>query len=154
MLLSQKRDEGVTAMPLHDAAPPVEGTLESALYARDLDACESFYRGILGLPVVAHVPGRHVFFRVAESMLLVFDPRATSRPARPGALPVPPHGSTGAGHFCLRVAADRLDDWRRHLAACGVDIEADFRWPNGARSIYLRDPAGNSIELSEAALWA
>ena len=28
------------------------------------------------------------------------------------------------------------------------------RWPNGARSIYVRDPAGNSLEFAEPALWA
>jgi catechol 2,3-dioxygenase-like lactoylglutathione lyase family enzyme len=35
----------------------------------------------------------------------------------------------------------------------GVAIEADFRWPNGARSIYVRDPAGTSVELAERPLW-
>ena len=30
---------------------------------------------------------------------------------------------------------------------------ADFQWPNGARSIYFRDPAGNSIEIAEPRLW-
>ncbi len=136
-----------------NAAPPVEGTLESALYTTDLAAAEAFYHGILGLAVIARVPGRHVFFRVGDSVLLLFDPRATARPPRPGGLPVPPHGATGPGHYCLRVAGRSLDDWRAHFDACGTPVEADFVWPNGARSLYVRDPAGNSIELSEARLW-
>ena len=42
--------------------------------------------------------------------------------------------------------------------AAGVAIEADFRWPGGdgvpgARSIYVRDPAGNSVEFAEPRLW-
>lgn len=136
-------------------APPVLGTLESALYAADLDAAEAFYAGTLGLPVVARQPGRHVFFRVGGSILLVFDPAATALPPAPGArLPVPPHGAHGPGHFCLCVAAEALPAWRDHLLAAGVAIEADFRWPNGARSIYVRDPAGNSVEFAEPALWA
>lgn len=138
----------------HSPAPPVEGTLESALYADDLGEMETFYHGILGLPVVARVAGRHVFFRVGSSMLLVFDPRATAQPPKPGGLPVPAHGAEGRGHYCLQVAHDRLDDWRRHLESQGIGIEADFIWPNGARSLYLRDPAGNSIEISERLLWA
>ena len=32
--------------------PAIAGTLESALYARDLDRAEAFYGGTLGLPVV------------------------------------------------------------------------------------------------------
>ena len=26
-------------------------------------------------------------------------------------------------------------------------------WPNGARSLYFRDPAGNSVEIAEPRLW-
>lgn len=136
-------------------APPVLGTLESALYTDDLDAAEAFYAGTLGLEVVIRQPGRHVFFRAGGSILLLFDPAATARPPAPGArLPVPPHGTRGPGHYCLSVAAETLDDWREHLEGAGVAIEADFRWPNGARSIYVRDPAGNSLEFAEPALWA
>jgi hypothetical protein len=35
----------------------------------------------------------------------------------------------------------------------GFPVEADFRWPNEARSIYVRDPAGNSVEFAEPRLW-
>ncbi len=135
-------------------APPVLGTLESALYAADLDAAEAFYSGILGLQVIARQAGRHVFFRVGASVLLVFDPSATDHPPQPGAaLPVPGHGAHGRGHYCLSVAAEHLDGWRAHLEEAGVTVEADFRWPNGARSIYVRDPAENSVEFAEPGLW-
>ena len=39
------------------------------------------------------------------------------------------------------------------LESFGVEIEADFEWPNGARSVYVRDPDGNSIEFAEPKLW-
>ncbi len=136
-------------------APPVAGTLESALYTTDLAAADEFYGTILGLEPVGQVAGRHVFFRVGDSVLLIFNPEATARPARPdSALPVPAHGASGPGHYCFTVAARDLDAWRRHLEAAGVAIEADFGWPNGARSIYVRDPAGNSVEFAEPGLWA
>lgn len=136
-------------------APPVLGTLESSLYARDLVAAERFYAGTFGLAVIARQEGRHVFFRVGESILLVFNPEATADGPRPGAnLPVPAHGASGPGHYCLAVADGALDAWRAHLLAEGIVIEADFRWPNGARSIYVRDPAGNSVELADPRLWA
>lgn len=136
--------------------PPVLGTLESALYADDLDAARTFWAEVMGLEAFQSVPGRHVFFRVAPSqVLLVFNPAATEQPPGPGArLPVPPHGARGPGHFCLAVQPDQLDAWRAHLTARGIAIEADFQWPNGARSLYLRDPAGNSIELADPAIWA
>ncbi len=126
--------------------------LEAALYAEDLDAAEAFYAGVLGLEVVLRKEGAHIFFRCAGAILLVFDPRATENQSG-GALPVPPHGAQGAGHLCLAASGAEIDRWRARLEAVGIAIEADFRWPNGARSLYLRDPAGNSLEFAEPRLW-
>ncbi|MCF3973162.1 VOC family protein [Paracoccus salsus] len=139
--------------------PSLLGTLESALYADDLDKATAFWRDVIGLSPFQTVPGRHVFFRVSDKphpqVLLVFRAKATRRPPAPDArLPVPPHGASGPGHFCLAASPGALDAWRSHLIASGIAIEADFLWPNGARSIYFRDPAGNSIELADPAIWA
>ena len=131
-----------------------DGILETALYVNDLDAAEAFYGDVIGLDKIAEVPGRHVFFRCGEGVLLLFVAEQTVKPPNNPAMPVPPHGATGPGHACFRVAGDRLDAWRVHLEDQGVAIEADFHWPNGARSLYFRDPAGNSLEISEPKLWS
>jgi catechol 2,3-dioxygenase-like lactoylglutathione lyase family enzyme len=128
--------------------------LETVLYAGDLAAAEAFYGGVLGLAVHARVAGRHVFFRCGDQMLLVFDPGVTVAAPKPGAkLPVPPHGAIGAGHVCFAATAAELERWRQHLVAHGLAIEADFVWPSGGRSIYVRDPAGNAIEFAEPSIW-
>ncbi len=134
--------------------PCVRGVLEAALYVDDLDAAEAFYGVVLGLEKIVRAGNRHVFFRAGETVVLLFNPEETRKPAGNPALPVPPHGAQGAGHLCFRVEEASLDVWRRRLEAAGVVIEADFRWPNGARSLYFRDPAGNSLEMAPAALWA
>ncbi|MFW6077393.1 MAG: VOC family protein, partial [Hyphomicrobiales bacterium] len=123
------------------------GMLETVVYADDLDAAHAFYNGILELPVVTSAPGRHVFFRCGNGMLLVFNPQATAVPPGEDALPVPPHGAHGPGHACFRAGASEIAMWRERLTAAGVAIESDFEWPRGGRSIYVRDPAGNSIEF-------
>jgi catechol 2,3-dioxygenase-like lactoylglutathione lyase family enzyme len=134
--------------------PKVLGTLESALYAPDLDAAEAFYAGVVGLSVIARQAGRHVFFRVGGSVLLVFDPGATRIEAPLDApIRVPVHGATGQGHYCFSVDPASLGAWAQHLAASGCPVERDVIWPNGARSIYVRDPAGNSIEFADPRLW-
>jgi catechol 2,3-dioxygenase-like lactoylglutathione lyase family enzyme len=132
--------------------------LETALYAADLAAAEAFYGGLLGLEVVGRVSGRHVFFRVGPGILLVFNPVATERAATEladanPALPIPLHGARGPGHVCFAASRDEIAAWRARLQAAGVDIEAEFDWPGGARSLYFRDPAGNSIEFAEPRLW-
>lgn len=127
--------------------------LESSLYADDLDACEAFYRDVLGLAVQGKVPGRHVFFQCDGQMLLLFSATATAKVSASPTLPVPPHGAHGPGHVCFRATAAEIDQWRRRLQAHGVTIESDFVWPSGGRSIYFRDPAGNSLEFAEAKIW-
>lgn len=128
--------------------------LESALYVDDVDAAEAFYANVMGLERIVKVAGRHVFFRCGSGVLLLFNPDATAKPPSPDAkLPVPPHGTTGAGHLCFAGTDEEIERWRAHLDGNGVAIEADFRWPSGGRSIYFRDPAGNSIEIAEPRIW-
>jgi catechol 2,3-dioxygenase-like lactoylglutathione lyase family enzyme len=130
------------------------GVLETVLYADDLVAAERFYRDVLGLVPFTKAPDRHLFYRCGDSqVLLIFNPTATARPPAPGALPVPPHGAHGPGHVCFRASAAEIDAWCRRLEAHGVAIEADFEWPKGGRSIYLRDPAGNCLEFAEPRIW-
>ena len=132
----------------------IDAVLETCLYVSDLDAAKEFYGESLGLPIVAHVPERHVFFRCGEGMLLVFDPAQTAASAgQVGGVPVPPHGASGAGHVCFRIEADALPHWRERLLAAGIEIEAQIEWPRGGASIYVRDPAGNSVELAPARIW-
>lgn len=132
----------------------VSGILEIVLYADDLEAAQSFYTQVLGLALYAKVPGRHVFFRCGDQMLLIFNPDATNRTPAVGARPpVPPHGARGPGHLCFRASAAEIDDWRERLKTHGVAIETEFEWPEGGRSLYFRDPAGNSVEFAEPRIW-
>lgn len=136
-----------------EPAPPA-AILETALYAPDLDAAEAFYGTLIGLPKVTRAGNRHLFFRLPAAMLLIFNPAETVRPPAPDALPVPPHGAVGSGHLAFAASDAEIEGWRRRLAGAGVAIEADFRWPgSGARSLYVRDPAGNSVEFAEPRLW-
>ena len=132
---------------------PPAGILESALYVDDLDAAERFYTELLELPLIRREAGRHVFLRCGSGVLLLFDPEATETPPPEGALPVPPHGARGAGHLCFRAEAGDIARWRARLEAAGVAIESAFEWPQGGRSIYFRDPAGNSLEFAEPRIW-
>jgi len=130
-----------------------QGVLESALYCPNLEAAERFYREVVGLDLIARQPGRHVFLRCGEGVVLLFDPEATAAPPNPGALPVPPHGARGPGHLAFRIPEAEVDGWRERLRAAGVEIESEVRWPRGGHSLYVRDPAGNSVEFATGSLW-
>jgi catechol 2,3-dioxygenase-like lactoylglutathione lyase family enzyme len=44
--------------------------------------------------------------------------------------------------------AEDLEAWRKQLRQAGISIERQVDWPEGGRSIYFRDPAGNVVELA------
>jgi catechol 2,3-dioxygenase-like lactoylglutathione lyase family enzyme len=124
--------------------------LETCLYAEDLEAAERFYRDVLGLEFYSRQLGRHVFFRCGRQMVLLFNPRETELPATPA---MPLHGGRGPGHVAFAAMPEEIDPWRDHLTAHSVAIETEIDWPGGGKSLYFRDPAGNSLEVGTRAIW-
>lgn len=134
---------------MNATTPPIGGVHESALYVDDLHAARRFWEG-LGFIPVAEKEGRHVFLRVGNDMLLLFNADATLHPSGDA----PPHGASGPGHVAFDVPDhDALHAWVAHLEAARVPIETRVDWPNGGASIYFRDPSGNSIELITRGAW-
>jgi catechol 2,3-dioxygenase-like lactoylglutathione lyase family enzyme len=132
-----------------ESEPGVRGVIETGIYVDNIEAAEAFYGGILGLRTIGKEAGRHVFFQAGDcGVLLAFLPEATLR----GDV-LPAHGAKGPGHFALGIERPSLDDWRERLNTCGVAIEKEVQWPAGGKSLYFRDPAGNSVELVTPGLW-
>ncbi|HZN33731.1 MAG TPA: VOC family protein [Pirellulaceae bacterium] len=123
--------------------------LETSLYVDDLARAEHFYVEILGLSLVSRQEGRHVFLRCGQRMLLLFNPLGS----RQSSDQFPPHGAFGPGHVAFGVAESSLDHWSAYLAERGIPIERVIDWPQGGRSLYFRDPAGNSLELATPRIW-
>jgi catechol 2,3-dioxygenase-like lactoylglutathione lyase family enzyme len=130
--------------------PGIAGVLETIVYGRDTAAMTTFYGEQLGLRRVGDVDELGVSFRLPDGgMLLVFDPALSARPGRA----VPSHGTEGPGHVAFTVPPGTLDVWRELLVARGLEIERDVDWGRDSRSVYVRDPAGNSVELVEGDPW-
>jgi catechol-2,3-dioxygenase len=121
---------------------------ETVLYARDLVAVEQFYRDVFGLEVLGRGAVAAVF-RCGDGVLLIFNPDVAQRTDRG----VPSHGTEGPGHLAFAMPMDELDSWREHFRAHNVQIEMEVAWPEGGCSIYVRDPAGNSVELAPPTIW-
>lgn len=137
----------------------ITGIYETILYGEDLDAMERFYGEVIGLRLVSSMEERSRGFRVGPTqMLLVFRASVTKL----GHPTVPTHGATGEGHVAFSIERGTYDAWRARLMEAGLEIEKEVEWPveaaagvevTGARSLYVRDPAGNSVELVEGDLW-
>jgi len=127
----------------------VEHILETCLYVDDLTKAERFYADVLGLTFVSRQEGRHAFFRCGERMLLLFNPLGS----RDATDQFPAHGAFGPGHVAFGVRASDLSAWTEWLGRRNVAIEKVIDWPGGGRSLYFRDPAGNSLELATPKIW-
>ena len=130
--------------------PPFTQVVETGIYVTDLEAAERFYCGILSLRRVSSRAGRDLFLAAGRNMLLIFYAPETLRGET-----LPAHGTRGPGHFALEVesAAD-VEAWKRHLAEQRVTIEKETEWGQpDLRSIYFRDPAGNSVEIITRGVW-
>ena len=121
---------------------PISHLLEAALYVDDLNRAEAFYSDVLGLPVLRREAGRHVFFQVGDSVLLVFHAAETLKGTT-----LPAHGASGPGHVALGIRRGELQGWRDRLEKHGLAIEKLVDWPHGGSSLYFRDPDGNTLML-------
>lgn len=132
----------------------ISGVLETCLCATDLEAAAEFYTQVLGLEMFAKEPGRHAFFRCGQGVFLLFNPAVTAHgTSLVNGSPIPPHGTSGAGHVCFRVQQEDIPVWRVRLRQAGVEIESEVEWPAGGTSLYFRDPAGNCLEVAPASIW-
>jgi catechol 2,3-dioxygenase-like lactoylglutathione lyase family enzyme len=132
-----------------EAILEIQAVIETAIYVDDLQATETFYRTVLGLPVIGREANRHVFFQVGEHGVLLAFRADTTLPGDT----LPSHGATGPGHFALGIEAESYDAWRQLLQSHGIGIEKEMDWPRGGRSMYFRDAAGNLVELVTPGIW-
>lgn len=126
--------------------------METALYVHDLEEAEQFYVGILGLDIVkrsSSTPARDLFLRCGDTMLLLFNPELTKIDGGR----VPTHGATGEGHMAFGIPEADFEGWEKRLTEHGITIEKKAEWEKGTRSIYFRDPSGNSLECISETHW-
>jgi catechol 2,3-dioxygenase-like lactoylglutathione lyase family enzyme len=121
---------------------------ETCIYGRDLPAMMEFYRGVLGLEVIHHLPGKHIFFRAGASVLLCFNPDDSRQKVSP-----PPHYAEGKYHFAFEVAADAYEAHKEEVRRLGIRIIDEVKWANGQESFYFEDPAGNVLEIVPEGIW-
>lgn len=114
------------------------------LTVASIEATCAFYVDVLGMEVVEFAGGRKALSFSNQKINLheagkEFEPKAKS--------PTP-----GSGDFCL-IADTPIEDVRVHLETLGVAIEEGIVDRTGAtgpiRSIYIRDPDQNLVEISE-----
>lgn len=115
---------------------------ETSLYVDDLEVAEKFYIEIIGLKLSHRVKDQYTLFQNNDRTLILHQTQDTS---------IEREGSTFGlyeqGQVTLGITPSDFSLWQNHLHNNEVYIDEEITWPNGAQSIYTRDPAGNRIKL-------
>ena len=130
--------------------PAIRALGETVLRVRDLGAVKRFYTDVIGLDVLREFDGI-AFLRVAaghgghtqivglfrESLPDPFGGRRSAVDARRSSL----------HHFALEIDKSDYENELRRLQSLGVEITTfEHKWCHW-RSIYVKDPEGNVVEL-------
>jgi catechol 2,3-dioxygenase-like lactoylglutathione lyase family enzyme len=122
---------------------------ETCLYVQDLEKARDFYHGVLELPLISYIEGKHLFLRAGQSVLLLFNPEDSRDKTSP-----PAHYGGGKQHFAFEVKAEHYAESRDEIAKKGIEIIDEITWKSGQRSFYFNDPEGNVLEiLPEDGIW-
>ena len=128
-------------------APTLTSLDHLVLTVADIGATVAFYTDVLGMRAEVFHPADG-----SRRNALVFGRQKINLHPKGGEFdPKAAHPAPGTADLCF-LTATPLTDWQAHLAACGVEVEEGPVRRTGATgpilSLYLRDPDGNLIEVS------
>ncbi len=152
----------------------IRGVNHLALVCKDMARTVSFYRDILGMPLVKTIDlpggrGQHFFFDIGNGDSLAFfwfpeAPEANPGVSSPAALPtqgsiVSSHGSMN--HIAFNVPLEKFDEYCDRLKAKGVAVSRILNHDDSptqsaddlhagvfVRSVYFFDPDGICLEFA------
>ena len=131
-------------MPVTVPRPTHAGLRHVALNVRDMAAMKRFYVDLLGFAVEWEPDPDNVYLSSGIDNLALH--RAVPPSGDAGS---PPTRGSALDHLgiIVRTPAD-VDQWAAFLEEQGVTIDARPRTHrDGARSCYVRDPDGNSLQI-------
>jgi catechol 2,3-dioxygenase-like lactoylglutathione lyase family enzyme len=116
----------------------VTGVSELVLEVVDLEAAESFYSEVLGLPVVERWPDREAVWLMAgeRTRIGLWRPQVGLAGGR-GGLHV---------HFAMHIEEADYDAAVAQLRELGQEVE-EIDFGDQGRAAYVDDPDGNLVEL-------
>jgi catechol 2,3-dioxygenase len=127
-------------------ASAIRGLGEVALRVNDLPAMQQFYSDVIGLTLMQRFE-TSAFFRIAEGVaghtqvLALFDRSAADEYS-------PPHASaTSLDHVAFAIGLEDFAAEHSRLQALGLEVTTTVHSWVKWRSLYVKDPEGNLVEL-------
>ena len=119
--------------------PETLGIRHIALKVRDLFRAESFYTSVLGYRVEWRPDAENVYLTRDRDNLALHQEAAASASAP----------ETTLDHFGIALKApEDVDAWAEHIKRAGITLQKEPKTHrDGARSFYVNDPEGNTIQF-------
>lgn len=115
----------------------ITGIVELALEVRDLAALERFYTEAFGFTVLQRRKDRVWLAVGAMTRLGLWAPGTKEFGDRGGA----------HVHFAFSASPDTIDDLVKRLRALDIPLRGPVQHDGGDRSLYVKDPEGNVVEV-------
>lgn len=133
----------------------VQGIYESSLYVKDLAAAQEFYDRVFGFREIFREDGRlHALSVSDKQVLLLFAEGRSIHPTDTPGGRIPPHDGHGRLHLAFLIQKNEVEEWRKRLVNCAVEIESEVECSRGGHSIYFRDPDNHLLELITPGCWS
>jgi catechol 2,3-dioxygenase-like lactoylglutathione lyase family enzyme len=127
--------------------PQIKSLDHLVLTVADMDATVAFYTRALGMRLESFTPAGGTPRLALRFGVQKINLHQAGAEFRPHAAQVQP----GSADLCF-LSETPLDDWQAHLSGLGIEVEEGPVRRTGAEgpilSIYMRDPDGNLIEVS------
>ncbi len=132
----------------------INKVLETSLYVDELERSAAFYEKLFGFDRLIGDERFRAYSVNGQQVLLLFVKGTALEPLQTPSGIIPPHDGAGRLHLAFSIEESDLDGWREKLAAEGVSIESEAKWPRGGTSLYFRDPDGHLVELITPGCWS
>jgi glyoxylase I family protein len=127
----------------------IAGLDHVVLRTSHMDEMLHFYSTVLGCPIERELSPEFGLVQLRAGSALIDLVAVDSDLGRAGGGP-PTQSNNNMDHFCLQVNALPEEDISRYLASHGIEagpFERRYGAQGYGRSVYLRDPEGNTVEL-------
>ena len=127
----------------------IRGLDHVVLRAETVDAMIEFYCDVLGCTVERKLSPEFGLVQLRAGNALIDIVSVAGKIVRSGGS-APGNEGRNMDHFCVRLEGFEEETVRAHLSRFGVygsDLEIRYGAEGSGPSIYVRDPAGNTVEL-------